>query len=118
MVLDRYTREILEPQPLDRLLIQIDVCDLHPALVDRVFINGESVILGGYLYQTGIEVLHLLIGVPMTDNHLARRDAFRQSNQLMPLADAEEWTSGGFGILDSGQRIGSGGFRISGSVAE
>src|SRR5690625_1664471 len=118
MVLDRYTREILEPQPLDRLVIQVDVCDLHPALVDRVFINGKSVILGGDLYQTGFEVLHRLVGAPVTDKHLAGRDAFRESHQLMPQADAEEWASGGFRILDSGQRIGSGGFRISGSVAE
>ena len=75
--------------PLDRLVIEIDVGYLD-FLAEALGLDRKSVILGGDLNSSRGAIEHWLIGSTVTELQLVDVSAQRQAQQLVAQADPED----------------------------
>src|SRR5687768_2988554 len=72
MVLNSHGRLAAMAEPLQSLIVEIDVGVLDVVLTERVRIDGESVILRGDLHPAGAQILHRMVAAAMSEFQFVR----------------------------------------------
>ena len=89
MILDAEHGPPLVAQPLDGLVVKVDVRDLD-VIGHRLRVNGEAVVLRCDLDLLGGQALHGVVATSMTELQLVGLGPHGQPQHLMPEADAED----------------------------
>ncbi len=90
VILHAEQRQRAVAQALQRVVVQVDVRQVDFALLQRVGIDGEVVIVRGDLDLAGLHLLHRMIAAVMSELQLVSLAAQRQPDQLMPQTDSED----------------------------
>src|SRR6476620_2137467 len=90
VILNGECRAIFETNTFYRIIIQVDMCDLHVwRLFDRFRINSKTMILRGNLAPASDDILHWVIQPAMAMVHFKCRNIIGECHQLMAQADTE-----------------------------
>ena len=54
--------QVLMPHPFKRPVIEVYLCEFDLLRIERIWVNTESVVLGGDHHPAGLEILDGLIG--------------------------------------------------------
>src|SRR5260370_34155512 len=76
-------------QAFQRAVVQVDVGELDLALLQRIRVNREIVIVGGDLDLAGVELLHRMVSAVVSEFEFESLAAESNPDQLMSQADAE-----------------------------
>ena len=77
-------------QAFERVVVEIDVCQVDFVLVERVGINGKTMVLRGDFYFVGDLVEHRVIATAVAEFQLEGLAAESQAKNLMAEANAED----------------------------
>jgi hypothetical protein len=116
VILDGENGQLLVAQALDSVVVQVDLGDDRAALLQRLGVGGEAVVLRRDRDLAGLEVLHRLVAAAVAELELESRAAERVGEHLMTEADAEDRVvrqQAADGLVDVGQ-----GGRVAGAVRE
>src|SRR6516225_8814096 len=81
---------VTHPKPLERLVIEVDVRDFNVTQVERIGIDGETVIVRRDLHLARQFVDDGMICAAMAEFHLVGFTANRQAENLITQADSED----------------------------
>src|SRR5258706_8985597 len=90
MILDAEHRLAAMPETFQRLIVQVDVRQLHFTLVQRIGVHREAVIVGGDLNLLRHVIQHGMIRAAVPELELVSLAAHREAKNLMAQADAED----------------------------
>ena len=90
MILHAEHRLAAMPEAFQRLIVQIDVREIHFVQVQRIRIHREAVIVRRDLHLLGHVVQHRMIRAAVPELELVGLAAERQAENLMAQADAED----------------------------
>ena len=116
VVLHAEQRQRAMAQAFQRVVVQVDVRQFDFALLQRIGIDGEVVVVRGDLDLAGRECLHRMVAAVVSELELVGLAAEGEADELMAEADAED---GDFAhhaanvVLRVGHRLG-----IAGAVGE
>ena len=77
-------------EAFERLVVQIHVGDFQLVEIERIGVDGESVIVRGDFDLSGDLIQHRMIGAAMAELQLVGLAAQREAQDLMAQADAED----------------------------
>ena len=89
VILDTQASKTAKPQSFHGAIIKIDMRDGSTVRINACRFNSEAVILGCDFNVAGFQVLHGLVGTPVTNQHLKNVEPFCKRHQLMPEADTK-----------------------------
>ena len=89
VILDSESGDVFATNPLDRLIVQVDVRDLD-ALRQRVRLQSEAVILRSDFDSASVAMQDRLIGSAMSELHFVNLGGERESKQLMSETNPED----------------------------
>src|SRR5258706_5920387 len=90
MILDAEHRLAAMPESFQRLIVQVDVRQLHFTLVERIGIDCEAVIVGGDLHLPRHLIQHGMVRAAVPELELVSFAAHRETKNLMAQANAED----------------------------
>ena len=79
-------------QALERIVVQVDVGQINFALLQRVGIDGEVVVVRGDLDLAGCQLLDRMIAAVVSELQLVGLAAQGEPDELVAEADAEDGT--------------------------
>src|SRR5579862_6899227 len=74
-------------EAFERLVVQVDVREIHFVLVERIRIDGEAVIVGSDFDLLSDLVQHRMIGAAMAEGKFVRLASEREAENLMAETD-------------------------------
>ena len=90
VVLHAEERQRAVAQAFQRLVVEVYVGQFHFIRVDRVGVDGEVVVVSGYLHLAGGVVANRVIAAMVAELKLVGLAAKRQSGKLMAEADSKD----------------------------
>src|SRR3989338_5057056 len=100
MILDGEDRQFPVRQAFNRVVIQIQMRHLG-CPHQRVGVEGEAVVLGGYLHFARCEIHHRLIPSMMAELELIALSPQLQAHDLMAKTNSKDWRWGERAITSS-----------------
>src|SRR6185436_4670045 len=104
MALEAESRLVGAFEPLQAAVEQRNVRD-PDVCWQRVCVHREAMVLAGDHHPPAVQVLHRMVGAVVAKLHLHRLCTARQSEQLVPEADAEGGNAGIQKLADGRDRI-------------
>src|SRR5229473_1136433 len=90
MILDAEHRLATVPESFQRLIVQVDVRQVHFTMVERIGIHREAVIVRGDLHLLRHLIQHGMIRAAVPELQLVSFAAHRETKNLMTKANAED----------------------------
>ena len=87
MVLDAEYGQLPVPQPLHRAVVQVDMRHLK-AVLQRVRVNGVTVVLGGDVYPARLQVPDRVVAAAVAEFQFKILPPKGAGNELVPQANA------------------------------
>ena len=116
MILHAKERQRAMAKTFKRIVVQVDMRQIHLALLERVRIDGKVMVVRGDLDFARLRMLHRMVAAMMSKFQLVGLAAKRKTNQLMSQTNAEHRLASGK-LADILLRVGQG-LGIAGSIRQ
>ena len=83
VVLDRIDGQFPVPHTLEGLIVQVYMGKFYVFVRERMYVHTEAVILGGYLYLAGAQILHWLVAAAVSKLQFEGGPSHGQAKELV-----------------------------------